>query len=74
LALSILDWRLQKVKSLIGKVEGLFREAEELEREERIMYAEQLRELTRQFSSINKAQVALTAIRQRKVEAPSSSG
>lgn len=73
LALSILDWRLQKVKSLIGKVEGLFREAEELERSERVLYAEQLRELTHQFSSINKAQVALTAVGQRNVKAPTNS-
>ena len=71
LALSILDWRLQKVKSLIGKVEGLFREARQLEREEMVMYAEQLRELTYQFSSINKAQKAMTGLGQREIGTPS---
>ena len=69
LAQSILDWRLQKVKSLIGKVEGLFREAEELERREMMeMYGEQLQELLHQFSSISKARVAMTALGRRGAE------
>jgi DNA primase len=74
LALSVLDLRLQKVKSLIGKVEGLFREAEGLERGEMVMYAGQLQELTHQFSSISRAQAAMRAVGQRDVKAPANSG
>ena len=67
LALSILDWRLQKVKSLIAKVEGLFREARQLERDELIMYAEQFQDLRQQFFRIDKARKALTAVGQREI-------
>jgi DNA primase len=70
LVLSILDWRLQKVRGLINEVEALFREAEAEDREELMtLYGKQLRELMKRFFAINRARATISAVGRRNAEA-----
>jgi len=66
LLLSVLDWRAQKVKSLIGEVEALFQEAEALRRKELMdIYGQQLQGLLGQLARINRARATITATGRR---------
>ncbi|GMQ77747.1 MAG: hypothetical protein BMS9Abin02_0236 [Anaerolineae bacterium] len=70
LVLSILDWRLQKVRGLINEVEALFREAETEDRAELMtLYGKQLHELMKHFFAINRARAAISAVGRRNAEA-----
>jgi DNA primase len=59
LVISILDWRLERVRSLINEVEQLFHEAKTQNNPDATnLYSRQLRELPLQVLSINKARAA----------------
>ncbi len=69
LVISILDWRLERVKSLINEVEQLFHEAKAQNNQAAIdMYGRQLRELPLQVLSINRARAAISATNRRNSE------
>jgi DNA primase len=66
LVLSVLDWRLERVKSLMDEVEKLFREMQAQDNPELLnLYRQQLRELPLQLLSINKARGAMSATGKR---------
>jgi len=75
LVLSVLDWRLERIKSLIGEVELLFRETHAEDSPElHEMYHRQLRELPLQMLSINKARGAMSATGRRQTSIQSKMG
>ena len=62
LVVSVLDWRLERVRSLIDEVEQLFRDMEAPDNPDLLaMYRQQMRDLTLQTLSINKARGAIPA-------------
>ncbi len=62
LVVSVLDWRLERVRSLIDEVEQLFRDVESPDNPELLaMYRQQMQALTLQTLSINKARGAMPA-------------
>jgi DNA primase len=62
LVLSVLDWRLERTKSLLSEVERLFRESQAQENLEMLeLYGQQLRELPSQVRSIDRARGAMSA-------------
>jgi DNA primase len=66
LVLSVLDWRLEKVKGLIADVEQLFLEAQAQNDPDMLeMYRQQLRELPLKVLSINRARGAMSAVGRR---------
>lgn len=66
---SVLDWRLERIKSLIEEVEQLVRETNAQDNPELIdMYLQQLRGLLHQVLSINKARAALSATAKRRAQ------
>lgn len=66
LVLSVLDWRLERVKSLMDEVEKLFREMQAQDNPELLnLYSQQLRELPLQLLSINKARGAMSSTGKR---------
>ncbi len=70
LVLSILDWRLEKVRRLINEVEALFREAEAEERAGFMtLYGNQLKQLMQQLFEINRARAAISAVGRRSADA-----
>jgi DNA primase len=73
LVLSILDWRLEKVKGLLADVKLLFKEAQQEQTPDVIeLYYQQLRELPLTVLSLNKAKWAMSAVSRRRTEdAPS---
>lgn len=67
LVLSVLDWRLERTKSLLAEVERLFRESQEQKNLEMLeLYGQQLRELPTQVRSIDKARGAMSATGRRQ--------
>ena len=71
LVLSVLDWRLEKVKGLIAEVEKLFLEAQSQNRPEMLeMYRRQLRELPLEVRRINRAREAMSAVGRRNASGP----
>ena len=69
LVISILDWRLVRVRSLINEVEQLFHEAKAQNSPDATdMYSRQLRELPLQVLSINKARAAISMTSRRNSE------
>jgi hypothetical protein len=66
LVLSVLDWRLEKVKELIANVEQLFLETQAQDDPDLIeMYRQQLRDLPMQRRSIDRAREAMSAVGRR---------
>jgi DNA primase len=66
LVLSVLDWRLERVKSLIAEVEKLFLEAQAQNKPDMLeMYRQQLRELPLQVRGIDRAREAMSAVGRR---------
>ncbi|HSG17849.1 MAG TPA: DNA primase [Anaerolineae bacterium] len=66
LVLSVLDWRLEKVKRLIAEVEQLFLESRAQNKLDMLeMYRQQLRELPLQVRRINRAREAMSAVGRR---------
>jgi DNA primase len=64
---SVLDWRLEHVKGLIGEVKYLFSEDESSNNPEQLdLFAKELSELTTQLLNINKARAAMTATGRRQ--------
>jgi hypothetical protein len=62
LVVSVLDWRLERVRGLIDEVEQLFRDMETPDNPDLLtMYRQQMRDLTLQTLSINKARGAMPA-------------
>jgi DNA primase len=69
LVLSILDWRLEKVKGLLADVKQLFKEAQQEQTPDVIeLYYQQLRELPLTVLSLNKAKWAMSAVSRRRTE------
>ncbi len=69
LVLSVLDWRLAKVKQLLGEVKHLLHEAQtENDPEALAIYQQQLRELPLAVLQINKARDAMSATSRRRAE------
>jgi hypothetical protein len=67
LVMSILDWRLEKIRALLAEVRQLFREAEsENSSEMMAVYYQQLRELPLLVLSINKAKGSMSAASRRR--------
>ncbi len=67
LVLSVLDWRLERIKSLISEVELLSRETHAQDSHEmHEMYHQQLRDLSLQMLSINRARGAMSATGRRQ--------
>ena len=67
LVVSVLDWRLERVKSLIDEVEQLFRDMKAQNNPNLLsMYRQQMGDLTLQMLAINKARGALPASAKRK--------
>jgi hypothetical protein len=67
LVLSVLDWRLERTKSLLAEVERLFRESQEQKNLEMLeLYGQQLRELPSQVRSIDRARGAMSATGRRQ--------
>jgi hypothetical protein len=65
LVLSVLDWRLERLKALISEVKQLFHETQTTNPDMLEMYSKQLRQLPLQVLSINKARGAMTAAGRR---------
>lgn len=66
LVISILDWRLERVRRLIREVEQLFHEAKTQDDLDALeMYSRQLRELPLQLLGINRARAAISATSRR---------
>jgi DNA primase len=64
---SVLDWRLEHVKGLIGEVKFLFSDDESSNNPEQLdLFAKELSELTTQLLNINKARAAMTATGRRQ--------
>jgi DNA primase len=69
MVLSILDWRLEKVKGLLADVKQLFKEAQQEQTPDVIeLYYQQLRELPMTVLSLNKAKWAMSAVSRRRTE------
>jgi DNA primase len=69
LVLSVLDWRLERTKSLLSEVERLFRESQAQENLEMLeLYGQQLRELPSQVRSIDRARGAMSATGRRQTK------
>jgi hypothetical protein len=67
LVMSILDWRLEKIKGLLGEVRQLFREAQSEKSPEMMdIYYQQLRELPLLLLSINKAKGSMSSASRRR--------
>jgi DNA primase len=67
LVLSVLDWRLERTKSLLAEVERLFRDSQEEQNLEMLeLYGQQLRELPSQVRSIDRARGAMSAAGRRQ--------
>jgi hypothetical protein len=66
LVLSVLDWRLEKVKELMANVEQLFLETQAQDDPDLLeMYRQQLRDLPVQRRSIDRAREAMSAVGRR---------
>ena len=69
LVLSVLDWRLAKVRQLLGEVKHLLHEAKiEGDTEALAIYNQQLRELPLAVLQLNKARDAMSATSRRRAE------
>ncbi len=69
LVLSVLDWRLAKVRLLLGEVKQLLHEAQnEDDNEALAIYNQQLRELPLAVLQLNKARDAMSATSRRRAE------
>ncbi len=69
LVLSVLDWRLAKVRQLLGEVKHLLHEAQrENDTEALAVYQQQLRELPLAVLQLNKARGAMSATSRRRAE------
>lgn len=69
LVLSVLDWRLERTKSLLAEVERLFRESQAQENHEMLeLYGQQLRELPAQVRSLDRARGAMSATGRRQTK------
>ncbi len=69
LVLSVLDWRLEYVKGLIGEVEKLFRDSQAQDNPGMLeLYSQQLRELPQLMLSLNKARGAISATGRQNME------
>ncbi len=69
LVLSVLDWRLAKVRQLLGEVKHLLHEAQsENDTEALAIYQQQLRELPLAVLQLNKARGAMSATSRRRAE------
>lgn len=67
LTLSVLDWRNEHIKGLIGEVRHLFTDEDQRENAVQMdLYAQQLGDLTTQLRSLNRARAALTATGRRR--------
>ena len=65
---SVLDWRQEHVKGLIGEVRFLFGDQDSANgSDQKIMLANQLLELTAQLKSINRAKAALSSTGRRRM-------
>ncbi|MGB3714019.1 MAG: DNA primase [Candidatus Promineifilaceae bacterium] len=66
---SVLDWRLEHVKGLIGEVKYLFSDEELSNNPEQLdLFARELSELTTQLLHINRARAAMTATGRRQTQ------
>jgi hypothetical protein len=66
---SVLDWRQEHVKGLIGEVKFLFGDQENLNyQEQKELLADQLRDLTTQLLNINRARAAMSATGRRQTK------
>jgi DNA primase len=71
LVLSVLDWRLEKVKELIANVEQLFLETRAQDDPDSVeMYRQQLRDLPMQRRRIDRAREAMSAVGRRNSGGP----
>jgi hypothetical protein len=69
LVMSVLDWRLERTKSLLAEVERLFRESQAQENLEMLeLYEHQLRDLPSQLRSIDRARGAMSATGRRQTK------
>ena len=69
LVLSVLDWRLAKIRQLLSEVNQLFREAQaEDDVEALAIYQQQLRELPLAVLQLNKARSSMSATSRRRAE------
>jgi DNA primase len=68
LVLSVLDWRLEKVRQLLNEVKQFFKESQAENDQEAVqIYQQQLRELPLTVLQINKARDAMSAANRRRV-------
>jgi hypothetical protein len=68
LVLSVLDWRLEKVRYLLNEVKQFLKESQaENDVDTLTIFQQQLRELTLTFWQINKARDAMSAATRRRV-------
>ncbi|MCI0399073.1 MAG: DNA primase [Chloroflexi bacterium] len=69
LVLSVLDWRLEQVRSLMDKVMQLWREAQVQANPDMVdMYGQQYRELTQMFLRMSKAQGAMSGMNRQAAQ------
>lgn len=69
LTLSVLDWRLEGVKTMIGEVQQLYGDQHlAADKERKAIIDEKLRELSSQFRRINKARASMTATGRRRTK------
>ncbi len=66
---SVLDWRQEHIKGLIGEVKYLFGDQDKSNNQEQIdLRADQLRDLTTQLLNINRARAAMSATGRRQTK------
>jgi DNA primase len=69
LVLSVLDWRLERIKHLLGEVKQLYQEAVNAKDVEVLdLYKQQMRDLPLSVLKINRAKDAMSAIGRRRAE------
>jgi len=71
---SVLDWRQEHAKGLIGEMRYLFSDQESAnDMEQKNLLANQLLELTTQLKSINRARAAMSSTGRRRINEDSGS-